>query len=212
MDGCYAFWRLGCVIDWNAWGAIGSMLAAIVAILISVLSIRKNQTERSQMNSVILGQLYIEAKRIYWVSDWYGQLKEQILNGAIPSDYDPALKLAIRDVRTLSTRVYDRFGQHLPSLPHTIAGVLIAQYSEIQTKLGAIELALDQEVALQTQFDRISNDVVMLRNAAFNIVENLADVLGYTDKSLRAPGPESYTTLTVYENSKHLPTQSTLPK
>src|SRR5690606_30493997 len=138
MDGCYAFWRLGCTIDWEAWGAIGSMLAAIVAIAISVTSARNTQAERSKTNSVILGQLYIEAKRIYWVADWFGQLKEQIRSGSIPEGYDPALKLALRDIQTLSTRVYDRFGQHVPSLPHSIAGVLIAQYSSIQSNLGAI--------------------------------------------------------------------------
>jgi len=153
------------------------------------------------MNSVILGQLYIEAKRIYWVSDWYGQLREQIRTGRIPEGYDPALKLALRDVRTLSTRVYDRFGQHVPSLPHAIAGVLIAQYSTIQTKLGAIEHVLEAEAPLQSQFDRISDDVVTLRNAAFNIVGDLAAVLGYTDKSQREPGPESYTTFAAYEQS-----------
>jgi hypothetical protein len=202
MDGCYAFWRLGCVVDWTAWGAIGSMLAAIVAIVISAASARKAQAERSQMNSVILGQLYIEAKRIYWVSDWFNQLKEQIHTGRIPSGYDPALKLALRDVRALNTRVYDRFGQHVPSLPHAIAGVLIAQYSAIQTKLGVIGQVLDtsqSQTSLQFQFDRISDDVTTLRNSAFNIVGDLAGVLGYSDPSQRRPGPESYTTFAAYE-------------
>src|SRR5690606_3328714 len=142
---------LGCTIDWEAWGAIGSMLAAIVAIAISGTSARNTPAERSKTNSVVVGQRYLEARRVYWVSDWSGHLKEHIRCGSIPEGYDPALKLALRDIQTLSTRVYDRFGQHVPSLPHSIAGVLIAQYSSIQSNLGAIEQILDTTDSLQGQ-------------------------------------------------------------
>ena len=178
------------------------MLAAIVAIAISVTSSRRAQRERRQMNSVILSQLYAEARQIYWVADWFGQLKKQIVQGAIPASYDPVLKLALRDVQALSTRVYDRFGHHVPSFSNGVAGVLIAQYSTIQGRLSSIERVLhpgSSLTSLQSQFDRISGDVLVLRNSAFNIVSDLANALGYKDGAQSQPGPESYTILSEYE-------------
>lgn len=202
MGSCYAFWKVGCAINWVAWGAIGSMLAAIVAIAISVATSQKVQRERRQMNSVILSQLYAEARQIYWVADWFGQLKKQIEQGAIPASFDPVLKPALRDIQSLSTRVYDRFGHHVPSFSNGVAGVLIAQYSAIQSRLASIERALysgSSLTSLQKQFDYISGDVLVLRNSAFNIVCDLANELGYKDDAQRQPGPERYTSLSEYE-------------
>ena len=36
MDGCWQPWLVGCRIDWQAWGALGTLLAVIAALFIAL--------------------------------------------------------------------------------------------------------------------------------------------------------------------------------
>lgn len=35
MDGCWQPWLVGCAIDWDAWAAIGTLAAVVVALMLS---------------------------------------------------------------------------------------------------------------------------------------------------------------------------------
>jgi len=201
MDECFAFWEASCSIDWSAWGAIGSMAAAIAAVAITLFNERKARKEKNETNSIILGQLYSEAKRILFVSEWYLDLERKIKAGALPDGFNAALNLAIKDVSSLNTQVYDLFASHIPQFRHRIAGVLIYQYSTIKTNLTAIEqtLQLLSAASPQKRFNKIGEHIAALQTSSFNIVEDLADILGYRERSDRTAGPESYSTWGLYE-------------
>ena len=201
MDGCWAFWRLGCVIDWQAWGAIGSLLAVVTAVSISLVGAQRAKAAKVQENSIILAQLYSEAKKILFTSEWCTQLTGQVRAGAIPGDYDPPFNFAIRDLKTLNTLVYDLHGHVVPQLERKVAGVLIYQYATIKTHLNMVQQTLKDLKSLpgSKQFKRLENHIAALQTASFNIVEDLAHLLGYKNREDRNPGPESYTTWAAYD-------------
>ena len=102
MDGCWNFWELGCVIDWQAWGAIGSLLAVVTAIFISMRGERRIKAAKAQENLIKIAQLYSEAKKILFTSEWCTQLTSQVRTGAIPADFDPPFNFALRDLKLLT--------------------------------------------------------------------------------------------------------------
>lgn len=201
MDGCWAFWKLGCVIDWEAWAAIGSLLAVITAVSVSLFTARQARAAKRQENAIILAQLYGEAKKILFTSEWCIELTRKAKSGAIPDDHDPPFNLAIRDLRTLNTLVYDLHGHVVPQFDRKVAGVLIYQYTTIKTHLNMVSETLKEMHGVRTskQFRRLEKHISALQTASFNIVGDLAHVLGYTDKEERNPGPESYTTWATFE-------------
>lgn len=195
MDGCWKFWELGCVINWQAWGAIGSLLAVITAITISMRSELISRSGKVKENSIILAQLYSEAKKILFTSEWCIQLTSKVRDGSIPGDYDPPFNFAIRDIKTLNTLVYDLHGHVIPQFERTVAGVLIYQYTNIKTHLNMIRQTLEElnDLPSSKQFSRLELHIFALQTASFNIVADLAHNLGYVDLEDRNPGPESYT-------------------
>ncbi|WFC61508.1 hypothetical protein EWH21_07145 [Pseudomonas sp. REST10] len=201
MDGCWAFWELGCVIDWQAWGAIGSLLAVATAIFISMLGERRVKAAKAQENLIILAQLYIEAKKILFTSEWCIQLTNQVRTGAIPADFDPPFKFAIRDIKTLNTLVYDLHGHVIPQFERMVANVLIGQYTNIKTNLNMIQQTLIElkDLPDSNKFNRLELHISALQMASFNIVEDLAHTLGYSNPEDRNPGPESYTAWAAYD-------------
>ncbi|MGE8496334.1 MAG: hypothetical protein ACN6O6_02410 [Pseudomonas sp.] len=201
MDGCWAFWDLGCVIDWQAWSAIGSLLAVATAICITLRSEQRAKSAKIQENFIILTQLYIETRKILFTSEWCNQLTSQVRSGAIPAGFDPPFKFAIRDLKTLNTLVYDLHGHVIPQFERTVAGVLIGQYTNIKTNLNMVQQTLIElkELPYSKQFDRLELHISALQTASFNIVEDLAHTLGYSNPEDRKPGPESYTAWAAYD-------------
>jgi hypothetical protein len=195
MDGCWAFWEIGCVINWQAWSAIGSLLAVATAIFITLRGELRAQSAKTQENLIIISQLYIEAKKILFTAEWCSQLTSQVRTGAIPASFDPPFKFAIRDLKTLNTLVYDLHGHVIPQFERAVAGVLIAQYTNIKTNLNMLQQTLFElkELPYSKQFTRLELHISALQTASFNIVADLANALGYSDPEDRKPGPERYT-------------------
>jgi hypothetical protein len=49
MDGCWEPWLYGCAIDWEAWGAIATMLATIVALSLGVTAFKRDDLRRKHI-------------------------------------------------------------------------------------------------------------------------------------------------------------------
>ena len=193
MDGCVAFWELGCRIDWEAWSAIGAMLAAVVAVWVTLRADKRITRDRSETNHIVLAQLYAEARDTMYKASWCLDLDRQIKDGCLPRGYEPALGLALRDLRELNTHIYDRFGQVILQFRPAIAGVLISQCAAIRTELGHLSgLLSESTLSKQKAFDRSLGSVQRIRNSAFNIAHDLAMELGRNDPEELEPGPESY--------------------
>lgn len=199
MDGCYAFWQLGCVIDWDAWGAMGSLLAALSAVGITVFHERKDRRDRASKEKSILAQLYIEAKKILFVTEWSLEYSRKVQGGNLPEGFDAALNLAIKDIAGLNTSVYDLFSGDLLQISQPTAGLLIAQYSVIKTQLHYVKQLLEgtAELSPQKRFNKLEEHVMLLQTPAFDIVHTLGAKLGYKFAD-RSPGPESYSSLGLY--------------
>ena len=196
MDGCWAFWELGCVIDWEAWAALGSLLAVATALFVSFATARQMRDAKDHERRIILAQLYSEAKKILFTSEWCIQLSRQATAGEIPRTYDPPFTMALRDIRSLNTIVYDLHGHVVPQFERKVAGVLIYQYTVIKTHLNIMAQTLADSAGEPGArvFKRIEKHVFALQIASYNIVWDLADALGYDNIEDRDPGPESYTT------------------
>lgn len=160
----------------------------------------KPRAAKKQENSIILAQLYGEAKKILFTSDWCIQLRKA-QSGTIPDDHDPPCGLAIRDLRTLNTLVYDLHGHVVPKFDCKVAGVLIYQYAILKTHLNMVAETLKEldGVRASKRFRRLEKHISALQTASFNIVGDLAQSLGYTNPEDRNPGPESYSTWASYE-------------
>lgn len=202
MDGCWAFWEIRCVINWQAWSAIGSLLAVATAIFITLRGELRAKAAKTQENRIILTQLYIEAKKILFTAEWCSQLTSQVRAGAIPADFDPPFKFAIRDLKTINILVYDLHGHVIPQFERTVAGVLIAQYTNIKTNLNMLHQMLIElkDLPYSKQFDKVQLHISALQTASFNIVEDLAHTLGFSNSEDRSPGPESYTVWAEYDS------------
>ena len=83
-----------------------------------------------------------------------------------------------------------------------VAGVLIYQYTTIKTHLNMIQQILKElkDLPCSKQFNRLELHISALQNASFNIVEDLAHALGYSNSEDRNPGPESYTAWAAYDS------------
>jgi hypothetical protein len=59
MDGCWQPWLLGCVIDWQAWGAIATVAAVGAALLISGAERRdRRRTDRQEAKIIATAVLH----------------------------------------------------------------------------------------------------------------------------------------------------------
>ena len=201
MDGCFAFWRIGCRIDWEAWAAIGSMLAVFVAVGASIFNQRHIQRERAKINKVIIYQIHFELKRIYNVATWCLDLYGSVQAGRLPENYSPAIKLAVTDLRKLETPVFDTYGQEIPGFDSFLASTVIAAYATIKKNVGHIARHVDQYGLIydQKNFDELCRYASDLQAGTAIAVTQSAKYSGLDTSTALQCGPQSYSTLAQYQ-------------
>lgn len=196
MSTCWAFWEAGCVIDWEAWSAIGSLAAVFFAVASTVRIERRAYSEKEAAQKAVLIQIFDEARTIMFTANWCKQLNDQASSGRIPSSFDPPFAVAIIDIKKLNTHIYDLHGHTLPQLPSPLSGVLMGQYRKIKTHLNIISAILSdtKDQPAHKVFHSIYPHIESLLIPSSNIALDLASHLTFEQGSNLDPGPESYTT------------------
>ena len=194
MDGCVAFWLIGCKIDWEAWGAIASMLAVVVALGISIHGSRAQTREQAKINRVVAYQVHFELKRIYNTATWCLLYNSSVESGRIPENYTKAIQLAITDLRKLETPVFDAYGQVIPKFDSMLASTVIAAYATIKKNIAHIDRYIEQHGLKYDQetFTDLCSFASDLQAGTIVAVGQSAKYSGLNVADATKCGPESY--------------------
>ena len=195
MEICFAFWKTSCDIIWDAWSAAGTFFAGIVAIGIAYHSYVATGRDQSKKNRVIARHMYSELVRIYNIACWWDDLHRKISSGAIPTDFQPALRLAFYDAENISTPIYDGFHSTITSFSSLLGELILAAYSQVSLAKGRLE-RYEQQNRLepnQKNFDTLLPVISGLKNDLYVVLSQLAQELQIDAKTSLAPGPARYT-------------------
>ena len=194
MDGCWQPWLLGCVIDWEAWAAIGTFLAVAYAILTSIQTEKRRVKESADLNRTFVGQLHSELLRIHRISSWWIQLKKSFDRGEIPHGFEPAIALAISDARKIDTPTYDAFRHLMPSIDPRTARFLIPAFTSVTAVITFIRTEQERSglPASQEVFDRLKDEICSLQTALHVALLHTSAYIGADPKEAMTAGPARY--------------------
>jgi hypothetical protein len=201
MDGCLAFWQIGCKIDWEAWGAIGSMLAVVLALGLAIHGNRVRSREQAKINKVVAYQIHFELKRIYNIATWCLLYNSSVESGRVPENYTKAIQLAITDLRKLETPVFDAYGQVIPKFEYMLASTVIAAYSTIKKNIAHIDRHIEQHGLKydQENFNKLCSYASDLQAGTAVAVGQSAKYSGLNPAEATKCGPESYSDRAAYQ-------------
>lgn len=194
MDGCLQPWLVGCVIDWEAWAAIGTFLAIAYAIASTIRLERQRRKESADLNRTFVSQLHSELLSIYRIASWWIQLKKAFDYGEIPSGFEPAIALALADARKIDTPTYDAFRHLMPSIDPRTARFLIPAFASIATVISLIRVEKERSGLSVTQdvFDRLKDDIVSLQPALHLALLHTSGFVGADSQGALDAGPSRY--------------------
>ncbi len=195
MDICFAFWTFGCDVNWNAWSAIGSLSAALAALGIAYHAHVTSQRARAITNKVVSRHMLHELVQIYYVSCWWYDLHKQISSGAIPRQFDPALKLAFYDLNNIATPIYDGYYSLIPTFKPSVSEFVLAAYAGVNRAKHRLSRFKEQNDFHPTQdnFNKLFKLSASLKNDLHVALLQLADEHGADPKKLLSAGPARYT-------------------
>lgn len=144
MDGCLAFWERGCVIDWQAWGAVATFIAAFVALRVAGRErrdrIAAEHAEAKVMAQVLSQGIRADRDRLHRLSLNF-DLKETTGNGwvgVLLTAPSKSLNDLGMEISRIQLKDIQRLESRLHILPPSTARAVMAAYLSWQSLLRSV--------------------------------------------------------------------------